>query len=73
LYVIDRPKTYLLAGVLGAVALLAVGAIADGMLRASRDQVCEAPPAATPQQEAPPPATGGSADGPHVRDSSPAT
>jgi hypothetical protein len=72
LYVIDRPKRYLVAAVLGAVALLAMGAMADSLLKASRGLACEAPPAGFPQHEAPSHATD-SAVGMNVHNSSTAT
>jgi hypothetical protein len=74
LYVIDSPKTCLLATFLGVIALLAMGAMADSLLKTSRGLACEAPPAATLQHEAPSHATdGGSVDGMHVQNSSTAT
>jgi hypothetical protein len=47
-----------------------MGAMADSLLRTSQVLGCEAPPAATPQQEAPSKATdGGSVDGVHIHNS----
>jgi hypothetical protein len=43
---------YLLAAVLGVIALLALGAMADSLLRTLRPLTCAAPPGATTKQEA---------------------
>jgi len=43
-FMVDTPKTYVLAAVLGATALVAAGALASDLLRMPRSLACEAPP-----------------------------
>ena len=52
-FIVDRPKTYLLAAVLGAMALLVAGALASELLTMPRDLACEAPVAASQQSPGP--------------------
>jgi hypothetical protein len=49
-FIIDRPKTCSLATILALVALVAVGALANNLLSASRMLACEVPVAVAPQQ-----------------------
>jgi hypothetical protein len=49
-FIIDRPTTCLLATILVVLALLAVGALANNLLSASRRLACEVPAAVAPQQ-----------------------
>lgn len=51
--VIDSPKAYLLAAVLGVVALLVAGAMANDMLATPRGLACEASHAAATEQAPP--------------------
>jgi hypothetical protein len=44
-FIVDRPKTYVLAAIFGATALLVVGALASDLLRMPRSFACEADPA----------------------------
>jgi hypothetical protein len=48
-FIIDRPKTSLLAAFLVAIALVAVGALAGDLLSVPRGLVCDAPPIAAPE------------------------
>ena len=43
-FIVDRPKTYVLAAVLGATALVLAGALASDLLRVPRSLACEASP-----------------------------
>ena len=43
-FIVDRPKMYVLAAVLGATALVVAGALASDLLRMPRSLACEAPP-----------------------------
>jgi len=47
-FIIDRPKSWLLAAILAVLALLAVGALANNLLGAPRRLDCEVP-AVAPQ------------------------
>ncbi len=49
-FIIDRPKTCLLATILAVLALVAVGALANNLLSAPRRLACEVPAAVAPQQ-----------------------
>jgi len=43
-FIVDNPKTYVLAAVLGATALVLAGAVVSELLRMPRSLACEAPP-----------------------------
>ena len=49
-FIIDRPKTCLLATILAVLALVAVGVLANNLLSAPRRLSCEVPAAVAPQQ-----------------------
>ena len=42
-FIIDSPRKYVLAAVLGATALVVAGALASDLLRVPRSLACEAP------------------------------
>ena len=42
-FIVDGPKTYVLAAVLGATALVVAGALASDLLRMPQSFACEAP------------------------------
>jgi hypothetical protein len=48
-FIIDRPKTSLLAAILVAIALVAVGALAGDLLNVPRGLMCDAPRIAAPE------------------------
>ena len=49
-FIIDRPKTCLLATLLAVLTLVGVGALANNLLSAPRRLACEVPAAVAPQQ-----------------------
>jgi hypothetical protein len=48
-FIVDKPKTYLLAAILGAMALLVAGALSSELLSMPRGLACEVPAAASQQ------------------------
>ena len=52
-FIVDSPKTYLVAAVLGVMALLVAGALASQFLSMPRALACEAPVVASQQSPGP--------------------